>query len=329
MPKVYIHRAGPWYSLFMDSANEAAICSFADVVSEGDRKLPMSASELIQRLQGCDAILSLNGEGANEITADIVQSVASLRVVCIAHYWGWGHFTGVAERTKVSVVEGSNAGTLAVAEWNIAAALMGIRKLHLFDRALKAGSIWGEPRRNVGLFSGSTVGIVGLGRIGLYTARYFKTFSADVIAYSRSCSQQQADDLGIALVPLNELLSTADIVCLNHRVGEDTRGMLGAREFALLKPGSVFINAARAALYDEAVLIRALKAGRFTACLDVFAEEPLPRRHPFRFMENVVITPHIAGNNAAMFRRCARESIATLKDYFAGRGLVDSRYRFP
>ena len=313
----------------MDSANEAALYSFVDVVSEGDRKVPLSASELIQRLQGCAAILSLNGEGANEITADIVQSIATLRVICIAHFWGWGHFTGVAERTEVSVVEGSNAGTLAVAEWNIAAALMGIRKLHLFDRALKAGSFWGEPRRNVGLFSGSIAGVIGLGRIGSYTARYFKALGADVIAYSKSCSPQRADELGITLVPLDELLSTADIVCLNHRVGDDTRGMLGAREFALLKLGSVFINAARAALYDETVLINALKTGRFTACLDVFAEEPLPRRHPFRFMENVVITPHIAGNNAAMFRRCARESITTLKDYFAGRDLIDSRYRFP
>src|SRR5262249_12900647 len=154
-----------------DQKNEAALASFAEIVTERDRIAPLSLEELLQRLQGCSAILSLNGEGAADITAGVVRSVGCIRVICIAHYWGWGHFTNVMTETGVPVIEGSNAGTLAVAEWNVAAALMGVRRLHHFDRSLKRGSGWGDARRNVRLLAGSVAGLVGLGRIGQYTAR--------------------------------------------------------------------------------------------------------------------------------------------------------------
>ena len=104
--------------------------------------------------------------------------------------------------------------------------------------------------------------------------------------------------------------------------------MLGSREFALIKDGAVFVNSARAALYDEDALITELKNGRFSAYLDVFATEQLPLDHPFRTLDNVTITPHIAGDNAAMFARCGREAIITLKDFFDGKGLNDRQYVF-
>jgi phosphoglycerate dehydrogenase-like enzyme len=328
-PRVYIHRAGSWYSLFLDKANETMLSSFAEVVCERDSEVPLPATELIERMSGCSAVLSLNGYGANDITAEVLKSVRTVRVICISHFWGWGHFTSITKDTGISVVEGSNAGTVAVAEWIVAAALMGIRRLHLFDRALKNGSKWGEPRHNASMLSESVVGLVGLGRIGLYAARYFRALGANVIAYSRSCSVEKAEALGFKLVSLGELMSTADVISLHHRVADNTRGMFGANEFSLIKPGCIFINSARAGLYDERALIRELKSGRFTAYIDVFATEPLPLDHPFRTMNNVIITPHIAGNNPAMFRRCGREAIETLKDYFAGKGLVDKRYAYP
>jgi phosphoglycerate dehydrogenase-like enzyme len=313
----------------MDTANEAALAAFADVVSEGGRTVPLSRSEVADRLAGCDAILSLNGEGAGEIPSEVVSEVGTIRLVCIAQYWGGNHFPHLERDTGVPVVEGSNAATRAVAEWNLAAALMGVRKLHLFDRALKAGSPWGEQRRQAGLLAGRLAGMVGLGRIGLYTARAFRALGIDVVAYSRSCAPEKAAALGIVLAPLEEVLRRADIVSLHHRVTATTRGMLGARELAWLKDGCVVINSARAALYDEAALLAELKKGRITAYLDVFAIEPLPFRHPLRALPNVVLTPHIAGNNAEMFRQCARDAIRTLRDCFATGVMVDRRYDYP
>jgi phosphoglycerate dehydrogenase-like enzyme len=324
-PRIYLHRAGSWWPLFMDRANMSALLDFADVVCERDRDRPLSAGEVVARMAGCAAILSLNGEGAADVTAEVVRSVDTVRVVCIAQYWGAGHFSDLTAKTGVPVIEGSNAGTVAVAEWIVGAALLGIRRLHVFDRALKSGSQWGEA----GMLAGSVAGMVGLGRIGRYTAQSLRALGVKVIAFSRSCRLEDAASIGVDLVSLDHLLRTADIVCLNHRVTDATKGLLGAREFAMIKPGAVLINAARAGLYDEAVLVEALRTGRFSACLDVFATEPLPARHPFRAMDNVFITPHIAGNNPAMFLRCARQSIATLRDYFEGRGMIDKKYAFP
>jgi len=314
-PRVYIHRVGAAYSRYMDSGNEAALAAFADVVSDGPTDTLRSADDLVARMRGCDAILSLAGGWTDEITAEVLKSVGTVKLICIAH-WG-DQLVEAARGANITLTEGSNANTLAVAEWTLAAALMGIRKLQDFDRALKSGSPWGEPRRGVGLLCESTVGIVGLGRIGSCCARHFGVLGAKVIAYDPYWTQARADELGATLVSLDDLLRASQVVSLHLPVTPETTGMFGAREFALVQDRAVFINSARAALYDEPAFIAELKTGRFFACVDVFDQEPLPPDHPFRTMENVVITPHIAGDNNAMFLRCGREAIATLRDYFS------------
>ena len=324
-PKVYVHRLGSWYPLYMNDANEALLGSFAEVVSEGARDDPMGSDELVERMRGCSAILSLNGTGAGEITVDVLTRVGTIEVVSIAHWWG--PYWDAARDMGIAVTEGSNANTIAVAEWTVAAALMGVRQLHVFDRRLKSGSPWAEPRREVGLVCESTVGLVGLGRIGWYVAHYFKVMGARVIAFDKDSAK--GEELGVPLVGLDELLKTADVVSLHLPVTPETTGLLGAREFSLIKDGAVFVNSARAALYDEPALVEELSKNRFIAYLDVFAAEPLPPDHPFRTMDNVTLTPHIAGNNAAMLVRCGREAIHTLKDHFGGKGLRNLQYAAP
>lgn len=325
-PKVYVHRLGEWYDLYMNRENEAALASFADVVSERDRQAPLSEIELIERMRGCAAILSLNGIGAGEITPDVLRR-SGVKLICISHWWG--QFAESAREAGVELIEGSNANTLAVAEWTVAAALMGIRKLCDFDRKLKSGSAWAEPRRKIGLLCESTVGLVGLGRVGRCALSYFRSLGARVVAFDKYLSAADERALDIQLMSLKELLQTADVISLHLPVTPETQGMLGAPEFALIKDGAVFINSARAALYDENALIAELRRGRFSAWLDVFAVEPLALDHPFRRMDNVVITPHIAGDNGAMFLRCGRESIETLRLYFASHGLRNLRHAGP
>ena len=316
-PRVYIHRVGAAYPRYMNGENEAALAAFADVVSDGPTEAVRSAEDLVARMRGCDAILSLAGGWTDEITAGVLQAAGSVTMICVAH-WG-DQLVAAARDAGIPLIEGSNANSLAVVEWTLTAALMGVRKLQVFDRALKSGSPWGEPRRDIGLLCESTVGIVGLGRIGSRCARQFTALGAKVIAYDPYWTQERAGALGVTLVPLDDLLRTAGVVSLHLPVTAETRGMLGAREFALIRVGAVFINSARAALSDESALIAELNTGRFTAFLDVFDQEPLPPGHPFRTMEHVFITPHIAGDNNAMCLRCGREAVAALKDYFEGK----------
>ena len=324
-PRVYVHRHASAYGRYMNEANEALLESFADVVSERDRSEPMGPDELIARMRGCRAILSLTGDGTREITADVLKAAESIELICISHWMG--QLVDAAQEARVTVVEGSNANTIAVVEWTLAAALMGVRKLDMFDRLLKGGSQWAEPRRVVGMLCESTVGLIGMGRIGWYVAQQFRSLGARVLAYDLDTSR--ADGLGIPSVGLDELLQSSDIISLHLPVLPSTTGMLGARHFRLIRDGAVFINSARAALYDEPALVAELRSGRFSAYLDVFSEEPMPLDHPFRSMNNVLITPHIAGDNIAMSLRCGREAIETLRDYFAGKGLRDLQYSPP
>ncbi len=327
-PKVYVHRLGSWYKLYMSEENETLLASFATVVSGGDRETSFSREELLDGLKGASAILSLNGNGlANELTNEILQQAGGIELICIAHHWG--QFSDTEKTTGIRVIEGSNANTVAVAEWTIAAALMGVRRISCFDRQMKEGSLWAEPRRMVGMLCESTIGLIGLGRIGRYVARYFRQMGCRVLAYDKYFSEAEALELGVEMVPLETVLKSANVISLHLPVTPETEGLLGAEHFASIQEGAVFINSARAALYDEPALVRELKKNRFTAFLDVYSEEPLPLSHPFRKMDNVVINPHIAGDNRDMFLRCGREAILTLKDYFEGRGANDKRFLLP
>ena len=327
-PRIYIHRiSSQRYPLYMDEANHAALAEFAEIVSDGPRDTAMSADELVARLSGCDAILSLGGGGSHEITPEVLRTVGSVRAICIAHWCE--QLVDTAKAAGIPLVEGSNANTVAVAEWTLAAALAGVRRLHEFDRRLKDGSPWAEPRFSVGLLAGSVVGLVGLGRIGRYVARMFRALGLTVLAYDPGLSTEQGAELGVELLGLDDVLRRSDIVSLHLPVIPATRGLISAEKLALLRDGCLFINSARAVLCDEAALVGELQRGRISAALDVFAVEPLALDHPLRGLDNVLITPHFAGDNVAMTRLCAKQAIVTLRRFFTGDGLHDARYCFP
>ena len=325
--KVYIHRLGDWYNLYMNKENEAELLSFAEVVSEDSRKEPMSEDQLLSRMEGARVILSLNGVGASEITNDVLRRLGTVELIVISHWWG--QFDDTEAETGIRVIEGSNANTVAVAEWTLAAALMGVRKMNMFDFRLKSGSPWGEPRRTVGMLAESTVGLVGLGRIGRYVARYMRFLGARVIVCDKVATEIDAQELGVTLCRLEDVFSVSDIISLHLPEIPSTLGLIGSKQFGLIKDGAVFINSSRAGVYDERALVEELKSGRFEAYIDVFSTEPIPTDHPLRTMKNVLITPHVAGDNIAMFRRCGREAIESIRKYFDTGATENRKHIFP
>jgi phosphoglycerate dehydrogenase-like enzyme len=142
---------------------------------------------------------------------------------------------------------------------------------------------------------GATLGIVGLGKIGAQMAAVAQVFGMDVIAWSRSLTDERAASLRIRRAPdLDVLLRDADIVSVHVTLTPETRGLIGARELALMKPDALIVNTSRGPIVDEAALVDALAHGRLGgAALDVYDREPLPADHPFRTLRNVVATPHI------------------------------------
>ena len=221
---------------------------------------------------------------------------------------------------RVSNNGGGNA--VAVAEHTIALLVSTIRKLQLQFSAVKAGEWAGDIRQawfsQANEIAGKTVGVVGLGRIGSRVARRLQGWECDII-YSDVVDPEPGieEELNLRRVELDELLSESDIITLHVPLTSQTRGMISDREFDLMKPAAVFINACRGPVVDEAALIRALEGNKIAqAGLDVLEEEPTPVDNPLLHMDNVLVTPHLAS-----FTQESGEKSRTFAMYNAARVL--------
>jgi phosphoglycerate dehydrogenase-like enzyme len=183
-------------------------------------------------------------------------------------------------------------GQAATAELAFGLMLAASRGLTVEDREARAGH-W-QTRLGT-MLRGKTLGIVGLGHVGRHMAGYAAAFGMTVLAWSRTLTEARAAESGARCVPLDALLAGADFVSLHLALNEGTRGLIGRRELALMRPHAFLINTARGPVVDEAALIEALAGGRLAgAALDVFDREPLPAAHPFRAMpDKVILSPHI------------------------------------
>ena len=142
--------------------------------------------------------------------------------------------------------------------------------------------------------AGRTLGLLGLGRIGSRMAEYARVFGMPVIAWSQNLTDDTAKPVGATRVSKDDLFRLSDIVSIHVRLSDRTRGLVTARELALMKPDAYLINTSRGPIVVEDALIAALREGKIAgAGLDVFDEEPLPPAHPFRTMDNVTVTPHL------------------------------------
>lgn len=164
---------------------------------------------------------------------------------------------------------------------------------------------------------GRTIGIIGLGKQGRRVARFAAAFDMDLLAWSRSLTDDEAAEHGAKRVELDQLLGRADIVTIHVVLNDGTRGLIGAREFGLMKDGALLVNTSRGPVVDEAALIDAMRGGRIGgAAIDVYDTEPLPADHPLRGLRNTLLTPHTgyvtAENLALMYTQAVEDIVAWL-----------------
>jgi phosphoglycerate dehydrogenase-like enzyme len=185
----------------------------------------------------------------------------------------------------------------------------GMEKLARAFTEFQGAELWGK-----------TVGLVGLGSVGRAVAARLVPFGARVVACDPYVTAEEASNAGAALVSLDELLAQADIVSLHTPVTENTTGMLGEREFGLMKRGAYLVNTARAALTDEGALYRALRDGHLSgAALDVFQDEPPARDNPLLALSSVIATPHVGGHTAEIISHQSRIVVEDLVRVFEGK----------
>jgi len=261
---------------------------------------------------------------AGKVTSEAV-AVPSLRVIS-KHGIGVENIDVEAATGRgipVFFTPGANART--VAEHALALIFALARGIPQENARVRAGK-WDKGAYTGLELAGKTLGIVGFGRIGGGLARLAAALDMKVLAYDPYAADSGPGAAVTMVGDLRELLSTSDFVSLHCPLRHENRGMLGAEEFALMRPQAYLVNTARGGLVDEKALVDALRTGSIAgAALDTFAEEPPDPGNPLLSMENVIVTPHVAGSSprslAAMGAMAAENVLSVLE----GTGVDASR----
>jgi D-3-phosphoglycerate dehydrogenase len=182
-----------------------------------------------------------------------------------------------------------------------------------YDRALKGGEFWPSARL-ADQVQGKVLGLVGLGRVGRLVARFFHLFEMEIIGYDAYVPEESIRSMGIRPVGLMELMKSSDIISFHLPVTDETKGIIGRRELEAIRDGALVINSARAAILDGDAFRDELQKGRFRAVLDVYEPEPPPLGDVLRTLDNVVMTPHVAGNTRQMRADCGRLAVEALRE---------------
>ncbi|MDE0262369.1 MAG: hydroxyacid dehydrogenase [Bryobacterales bacterium] len=277
--------------------------------------LPASTQVLLERIADAEAVLNIRSSIA--FGEEVFAACPMLRVLSL---WGTGtdHVDlSAAKEHGVIVTNTPGVSAVAMAEHALALMLAVARDIPRIDAKTRKGA-W--PRGFVTQLHGKTLGVVGLGAIGLQTARVAKGIGMRVIAWTRTPGEKPVAELGIELVDLDDLYRQSDVVSLHVRLTNETTGMVGRRQLAAMKPTAILVNTARGAVVDEAALLEALRNETIRgAGLDVFEQEPMPENHPLAELPNVVITPHSGGVTAEALETGLRLAVDNVFAAFRGK----------
>ena len=192
------------------------------------------------------------------------------------------------------------------------------RRIGFENARLKSGAPWQVTLGRD--LDGMTLGVLGLGKLGQRSAAVGKAFGMRPIAWSQNLTPEKAAEGGADYVSKDDLFAQADIITIHVVLSERSRGLIGARELGLMKKTAYLVNTSRGPIVDEAALIAALKAGTIAgAGLDVFDVEPLPLDHPFRTMDNVVITPHLGYVSEQNYAKYFADAVEDIRAWLDGR----------
>lgn len=192
------------------------------------------------------------------------------------------------------------------------------RRIGFENARLKAGAPW---QVTIGRdLEGLTLGIVGLGKLGQRVASVGKAFGMNVIAWSQNLTAERATEAGVDYAGKEELFRNADFVSIHLVLSDRSRGLIAADDLARMKPSAYLINTARAPIVDQAALLKALQDRKIAgAGLDVFETEPLPPDHPYRQLDNVVITPHLGYVSEQNYRKYFPDIVEDIRAWLDGK----------
>jgi phosphoglycerate dehydrogenase-like enzyme len=291
---------GPWSRLPASLQVEV----FRDTLKDMDA--------LVARLAPFDAILAMRER--TPFTAALLERLPNLKLLVTTGERNRGIDVAAATARGVTVCGTPSAGAPTVdITWGLILNLL--RDLPAQQEALRAGR-W---QTSVGTAAGGlTLGVLGLGKLGARVAAVGKAFGMKVIAWSQNLTAETAEAAGAELVTKDELFRRADVVTLHLILSPRSRGIVGAAELGLMKPGAIIVNTSRGPLIDQPALVAALKEGRVRAGLDVYDEEPLPPGHPLLSCPGTMLSPHLGYVSTQNYAAYFQGAVETIEAYLAG-----------
>jgi D-3-phosphoglycerate dehydrogenase len=310
--------------LVSDDVSESGLEPLRTAGFTVEKKTGLTPVELREIVRDYDGLVV---RSETKVTATLMDEAVRLRAIGRAGVGVDNIDVPAATARGIIVMNAPDGNTMTTAEHTLALLLALARRVPQAHASLQNGK-W-ERKKFVGVeLRGKTLGVVGLGRIGRVVAKRARGFEMKVLAFDPFVAPDQARDMELELAPLEEVCARADFLTVHTPLTAETRGIIGAREFARMKPEVRIINCARGGLIDERALYEALREGRVAgAALDVFEEEPPAQNNPLLQFAEVITTPHLGAST-----REAQEGVAVtvaeqMRDYFqtgALRGAVNA-----
>ena len=248
-----------------------------------------AADKVIAALQGFEIVCAMRERTA--FPRDVIEKLPQLKLLITTGMRN-ASIDVAAAKARGVVVCGTPAMGSPTSGIAIGLMLELTRRIGYENARMKAGVPW---QTTIGLdLEGLTLGVLGLGKLGARTARIAQAFGMKVMAWSQNLTPEKCQEAGVAYAGKEDLFRQADIVTIHLVLSQRSRGLVGAKELALMKPSAYIINTSRGPIIEETALLAALRGKTIAgAGLDVFDVEPLPPDHPLRKMDNVVLTPHL------------------------------------
>ncbi|GFM55630.1 2-hydroxyacid dehydrogenase [Pseudomonas cichorii] len=311
MTKTSIAVIDDWQDVASDVVDWSVLAPIGEVSFL--HEFPADTATLVQRLQGFEVICVMRERTLFDEA--LLSQLPRLKLLVTGGMRNAAIDIKAAKRLGIEVC-GTESYKHAAPEltW---ALIMGItRNLVAEANSLRDGK-W-----QVGLGSdlhGKTLGILGLGSIGKWIARYGQAFGMKVIAWSQNLTAEAAAESGVTYVSKQELFEQADVLSIHLVLSDRSRGLVDAQALGWMKPSAYIINSSRGPIIDEAALIATLQQRKIAgAALDVFDIEPLPTEHPFRSLDNVLATPHIGYVTENNYRTFFSQMIEDIQAWHAG-----------
>jgi phosphoglycerate dehydrogenase-like enzyme len=273
------------------------------------------ADNVVAALQGFEIVVAMRERTV--FAKKVIDALPDLKLLITT---GMRNASIDTEAAKARGVTVCGTGTFGNPTSGIAIGLMLelTRRIGYENARLHSGALW---QTTIGLdLEGLTLGTVGLGKLGSRTANIAKAFGMKVIAWSQNLTAEKCREAGVEYAAKDQLFRQSDFITIHVVLSQRSRGLIGAGELALMKPSAFLINTSRGPIVDQAALIAALRERKIAgAGLDVFDTEPLPLDHPFRKMDNVVITPHLGYVSEQNYRRYFSDAVDDIRAFLDGK----------